>query len=215
MIPWRTPLNLQLALGIQPAAWRLAWLFKKNPSFSFSKHLLSRKNQVKPKELNPSPNPAGGLEFIRGIISLFSPVLTIINSGICHHTVPLNGMELRCLCTVTTGTASNCSDKTAFLAWMTTRFSCLLPTVEGPCHIQVQSHPGSHFSSFHGKVELQNNEKSSKLFICWFTQEAYLFRVSRKGFFFCLHIRREMELADTGLFPRLHKEIGKPGNRVI
>lgn len=34
-----------------------------------------------------------------------------------------------------------------------------------------------------------------------------------EGVFFCLHVQREMELADTALFPRLHKEIGKPGNR--
>lgn len=70
-IPQRTHLNLQLALGIRPAAWRLAWeaalylYFKRN--FLFLPQISAfQKNQVKPKELNPSPSPAGGLELIWG-----------------------------------------------------------------------------------------------------------------------------------------------------
>lgn len=44
-------------------------------------------------------------------------------------------MELRCLCTVTTGTASNFIEKAAFL---TAGFSLPLPTMEVVYPIQVQ-----------------------------------------------------------------------------
>lgn len=51
-IPQRTRLNLQLALGIRPAAWRLAWgltwpftYILKETSFSFPKPPLSKKSK--------------------------------------------------------------------------------------------------------------------------------------------------------------------------
>ena len=99
---------------------------------------------------------------------------------------------------------------------MTARFSLPLPTVEGVCPIQVQPHPREPFfqlSWVGGIVKQSVHPKVFHLLVCLRNIPIQRLEGWRKRVFFCLRIQWEMELADTALFPRLHKEIGKPGNR--